>query len=39
VWETVNLPNLREAIEPTRDAADVVLVKGADHSVTDVRLR
>jgi type I pantothenate kinase len=31
IWETVNLPNLREHILPTRDLADEVLVKGPDH--------
>jgi type I pantothenate kinase len=39
VWEAINLPNLREAIEPTRDRADVVVVKAADHSVAELRLR
>jgi type I pantothenate kinase len=39
VWEAINLPNLREAIEPTRDDADVVIVKAADHSVVEVQLR
>jgi type I pantothenate kinase len=39
VWEAVNLPNLRECIEPTRDDADVVVVKDADHSVAELRLR
>ena len=39
VWEQVNLPNLREAIEPTRDHADVVVVKGPDHTVREVRRR
>jgi len=39
VWEAINLPNLREAIEPTRDRADVVVVKGPDHDVVELRLR
>ena len=39
VWEAINLPNLREHIEPTRDHADVVVVKGPDHGVAELRLR
>ena len=31
VWEGVNLVNLVEHIEPTRSAADLVLVKGEGH--------
>jgi type I pantothenate kinase len=37
VWAGVNLPNLLEHIEPTRDRADVVLVKGPDHAIREVR--
>ena len=39
VWDAVNAPNLVEHIEPTRARAEVVVVKGADHSIIDVRLR
>jgi type I pantothenate kinase len=39
VWDQVNGPNLTAHILPTRDAADVVLVKGADHRVAEVRVR
>jgi type I pantothenate kinase len=39
VWEAINWPNLREHIEPTRDRADVVVVKGPDHDVAELRLR
>jgi len=39
VWEAINLPNLRQAIEPTRERADVVVVKGPDHRVVEVRAR
>jgi type I pantothenate kinase len=39
VWEAINLPNLREHIEPTRTRADVVVVKGPDHRVAELRLR
>ena len=31
IWETVNLPNLREHILPTKPLADEILVKGPDH--------
>ena len=39
IWATINGPNLRENILPSRSRADVVLVKGPDHEVRSVRLR
>lgn len=39
IWREINGRNLRENIEPTRDRASLVLRKGADHRVTDVKLR
>jgi len=39
VWATTNAVNLRRHIEPTREAADLVLEKGPDHAVRRVRLR
>jgi type I pantothenate kinase len=39
VWKQVNLVNLHENIAPTRDRANLVLEKAADHSVRRVRLR
>jgi len=33
IWDTVNAVNLRENILPTRERADVILRKGADHAV------
>ena len=39
IWAAINGPNLRENILPSRGRADVVLGKGADHSVQQVRLR
>ena len=39
VWDAINGPNLVDHIEPTRDAADVVVVKGPDHSVVEVVVR
>jgi type I pantothenate kinase len=39
VWRTINLPNLRENIVPTRERASVVLTKRTDHTLGEVRLR
>lgn len=39
VWREINAVNLRENILPTRDRAQLVLVKGADHRVERVSLR
>jgi type I pantothenate kinase len=36
MWGLVNHRNLVEHILPTRDRADVVIEKGADHAVTDI---
>jgi len=39
IWDTINGPNLRENIQPTRSRATLVLRKDTDHSVRYVRLR
>lgn len=39
IWTEINLPNLRENIGPTRERAHLVLEKGRDHRVENVRLR
>ncbi len=39
IWNEINLPNLRENIGPTRERAHLVLEKGQDHLVENVRLR
>lgn len=39
IWHDINGKNLVENILPTRDRADLVLRKGADHRVESVRLR
>jgi type I pantothenate kinase len=39
IWMSINGPNLRENILPSRSRADLVLAKGPDHSVREVRLR
>ena len=39
IWASINRPNLRENILPSRMRADLVLEKAADHDVRRVRLR
>lgn len=39
IWATINGPNLRENVLPTRGRARLVLRKAADHSVHEVLLR
>ena len=39
IWGSINGPNLRENILPSRMRADLVLEKGPDHEVRRVRLR
>ncbi|WGF88140.1 type I pantothenate kinase [Marinivivus vitaminiproducens] len=39
IWERVNLRNLRENILPTRPRADLILRKGASHTIEQVLLR
>jgi type I pantothenate kinase len=39
IWEEINLPNLRENIGPTKERAQLILEKGADHRVQNVLLR
>ncbi len=39
LWDTINGPNLRANIVPTRPRANLVLRKAGDHSVSWVRLR
>jgi type I pantothenate kinase len=38
-WDTINGPNLRDNIKPTRGRATVVIGKGADHRIECVRIR
>ena len=38
-WNDINLPNLRENVEPTKHRATLVLRKAADHAVETVLLR
>jgi type I pantothenate kinase len=39
LWRTINLVNLRDNVQPTRERAHLVLEKGRDHAVRKVRLR
>jgi type I pantothenate kinase len=39
IWREINLVNLRDNILPTRQRADLILRKGADHAVETVALR
>ena len=39
IWTAINGVNLVENVLPTRGRASLVLAKGADHSVTRIRLR
>ncbi len=39
IWRDINGRNLRENIAPTRERAMLIVRKGADHRVTEVRLR
>jgi len=39
IWDTINGPNLRQNVQPTRSRATLVLRKAPDHSVRFVRLR
>jgi len=39
VWQEINGRNLHENILPTRERAHLILHKGRDHSVQEVRLR
>jgi type I pantothenate kinase len=39
IWRSINLVNLKENILPTRQRADLILRKGANHAVETVALR
>ncbi len=39
IWREINLVNLNENIRPTRDRAHLILKKGENHAVENVRLR
>jgi type I pantothenate kinase len=39
IWNEINLPNLRNNIGPTRERAHLILEKGENHAVENVRMR
>jgi type I pantothenate kinase len=39
IWQQINGPNLRDNILPTRERAHLILQKGHDHSIQEIRLR
>ncbi|MDR0432752.1 MAG: type I pantothenate kinase [Bifidobacteriaceae bacterium] len=39
IWDTINAPNLRRNILPTRSRATLVLTKAANHHIAGIRLR
>lgn len=39
VWKTVNLENLEKFIEPTRNRAELILHKAADHKIDEIYLK
>ena len=39
IWATINLPNLRENIRPTRERAHLILDKNEKHAIDTVNLR
>lgn len=39
IWERINLKNLRDNIGPTRDRAHLILEKGPEHLVENVKMR
>ena len=39
IWDTINGINLRDNIAPTRERADLILEKGADHTFQRIMLR
>ncbi len=39
LWRSINLPNLRDNILPTRQRADLILRKGGQHQIVEVALR
>jgi len=39
IWREINYPNLKQNIEPTRERADLILEKGARHTLERIYLR
>lgn len=39
IWDQINGPNLRDNIQPTRERARLILTKGEQHQIEQIRLR
>ncbi|EEG85012.1 putative pantothenate kinase [Proteus penneri ATCC 35198] len=39
IWQEINGLNLKQNILPTKERASLILTKGQNHSITNVRLR
>jgi type I pantothenate kinase len=39
IWREINGPNLHQNIQPTRERAHLIIRKGEEHRVEEVRLR
>ncbi len=39
IWDEINGPNLNQNILPTRERATLILTKGAEHRIEQIRLR
>jgi type I pantothenate kinase len=39
IWRDINLPNLKQNIEPTRERAHLILQKDSNHLVESIQLR
>ena len=39
VWESINLLNLKDYIEPTRNRAELILHKSANHEIDEIYLK
>ena len=39
IWNSINRPNLKNNILPTRERAGLIMMKGPDHSIQTVKLR
>jgi type I pantothenate kinase len=39
IWQEINSPNLKQNIQPTRERAQLILHKGPDHAIQEVKLR
>ncbi|MET3557309.1 type I pantothenate kinase [Streptococcus rupicaprae] len=38
-WQTINLPNLQQYIQPTRSRAEIILHKSANHKIDKILLK